>query len=79
MSQGIDCPGEDTSPHDATKEDAAVDDEVLAADPTFASREQEQQVEEAGEPALLEQAPVDSSPAPPREPCFDSSVAAALA
>ncbi len=69
MSRGIDCPGEDTSPHGATKEDAAVDDEALAADPTFASLEQEQQVEEVGEPVPLEQGPVDSSPAPLREPC----------
>ena len=60
VSQGIDCPGEDTSPHGAAKEDVAVDDEVLAADPTFASPEQEQQVEGAGEPAPLEQGPVDS-------------------
>lgn len=79
VSQGIDCPGEDTLPHDATKEDAAADAEALAVDPMVASREQELQVvvEEVGEPAPLEQGPVDSSPAPPREPCWHSSVAAA--
>lgn len=84
VSQGIDCPGEDTLPHDATKEDAAADVEVPAVDPKVASREQEQQVVvvgvvAVGELAPLEQGPaVDSSPAPPREPaaCWYSFVAA---